>query len=84
MKKYDWQAAVEALKGKGLSRYKCSVCGSRNFSVPGEFATVMASSEFKVANLGAHIPAAILICKKCGHIDLFALAALDLLPKEAD
>ena len=47
-----------------------------------EFASITVNDNYEGIRIGTSIPAGIVICKKCGHIDLFALGALGLLPKK--
>lgn len=60
----------------------CPFCGGREFTSVKEFASITVNDNYEGIRIGTSIPAGIVICKKCGHIDLFALGALGLLPKK--
>lgn len=58
----------------------CSICGHKEFATPAEFAAIPISDSFSNLTLGPSVPAGVLVCKKCGHIELFALGVLGLIP----
>ena len=74
---------VGALKTKLGNRFLpvCSFCGGTEFTTIKEFASINLNENFEGIRIGTSIPAGMIICKKCGHIDLFALGVLGLLPK---
>lgn len=75
---------VGALKAKLGDRFlpACSFCGRNEFTTVKEFASVNVNENFGGIRIGTSIPAGIVICKNCGHIDLFALGALGMLPQK--
>ncbi len=60
----------------------CSSCGCTEFVTINAFVSLPTGEDFVAATLGTAIPAGILICKRCGHIELFALGTLGLLQKK--
>ena len=79
---FDAQAAISALKTKGLGKYVCPCCGGRKFSVHNEAATLSVSDQLNVLKIGNYVPAAILICDNCGNLQFFALAKLGLISEK--
>lgn len=79
---FNSKEAVNKLKEKGISNYTCPFCGGRQFSVNNELATISVTDEIKTINIGNYIPAAILICNKCGNLQFFALAKLGMIRNE--
>lgn len=72
-KKFNPQDAIKILKDKGANNYVCPLCGGRQFGVHDEIATISVTPEFKTVRIGNHVPAAILICHKCGNMQFFAI-----------
>lgn len=60
----------------------CPFCGGKEFTSMKEFASIIVNDSYEGIRIGTSVPAGIVICKKCGHIDLFALGVLGLLPKK--
>lgn len=60
----------------------CPFCGHQDYTSTEDFATILISNDHLNLSLGPNIPAGMVICKNCGHMDFFALGALDLLPKK--
>lgn len=72
---------LAALNQRGV-KPTCEVCGKDNWAVIDQAVSVQItdlSGTFRVPP--PQIPSAGLVCNNCGNIRLFALAALDLLPK---
>jgi hypothetical protein len=80
--KYDWETMVIKLREIGIENYICPICKNNQFSLEQSYVALFVNEEFGTLNLGKHIPSAAVICKKCGHIDLFALKLYGLLQKE--
>lgn len=82
--KYDPNLFLKALEKKSNNRPipACPFCGGRDYSTTENVTTLLLNNEIGGINLGPTIPAGILVCNKCGHIDLFALGALGLLNKK--
>ena len=62
----------------------CPFCGGNQFTTTDDMATIMITKSFHGMEIGNSIPAGMIICQKCGHIEFFALGALGLLPKKED
>ena len=84
MSKYVSKEFIEKLGDKIKKDYPdCPICGGGQFSSTNDFADIVVGNDFSKYNLGRRIPAGMVICKNCGHIDFFALGALDLIKGEA-
>ena len=78
--KYDPQKFISIIKDKtGGKRLVCPFCNGSQFTTTEDFATVLIGKELSCISIGLSIPSGMIICQKCGHIDFFALGALDLL-----
>lgn len=62
----------------------CPFCGGNEFTSTNEFASITINNSFENIVIGQSIPAGMVICTKCGHIEFFALGALGLLPKKEE
>lgn len=84
MKKYNNQDFLKAITQKmGGNRVpQCPYCGGQKFTTPEQFASIIIGEDLSGINLGPNIPAGMVICEKCGHIEFFALGLMGLLPKE--
>lgn len=60
----------------------CPFCGGGEFTSMKEFASIIVNDNYEGIRIGTSVPAGIVICKKCGHVDLFALGVLGMLPKK--
>ena len=85
MKKYNNQEFLEAINQKmgGHKVPQCPYCGGQKFTTPEQFASILIGDDLAGINLGPTVPAGMIICEKCGHIEFFALGLMDLLPKES-
>ncbi len=78
MSKFDLdkrEKFVKDLKACGGEK-PCSICGGIDFDLGGYVGIMHVSEEISdmdAANIDTYIPCAARICKKCGHVDLFAL-----------
>lgn len=81
MNKYKAKKFIDALEQKvnGRDDFKCPYCGSDEFESFDKYAAIPIEDNLNSVHLGATIPSGILVCKKCGHIDFFALGSLGLL-----
>ena len=52
-----------------------------HFTSTSDFVSLLTNNEFNGIKIGPTIPAGMLICTKCGHIELFALGVLGLIEK---
>lgn len=86
MKKYEPQKFIEAFynktKKKGIPN--CPYCGGSKFTTTDKYAPIIISTDIGNVNFGPSIPAGMIICETCGHIEFFALGALGLLEKSED
>lgn len=60
---------------------RCPFCGKSNYSVNQEFAQILVQGRISGIQIGTSIPAGVISCDNCGHIEFFALGAYDMLPK---
>ena len=83
MKKYNSNTFINALVAKtnGRGIPICPYCGGNQFTSTDKLASVFIGDELDGINLGPTIPAGMVICENCGHLELFALGALGLLAK---
>ena len=84
MSKYNNQDFLNALTQKMGSNNvpQCPYCGGQKFTTPEQFASIIIGEDLSRINLGPNVPAGMVICEKCGHIEFFALGFMGLLPKE--
>ena len=84
MNKYNPKEFIAAL-GKKMNGRKipnCPYCGGDKFTTTQSFATILTGDDTKNINLGPNIPAGMVICENCGHMEFFAMGALGLLKAE--
>ena len=83
MSTYNPEDFIKALalrmNNRGLPN--CPYCGGQHFTTTDSLATIMINKEDGI-NLGPYIPSGMAICKKCGHIEFFALKVLGLMSEE--
>lgn len=82
--KFRSEDFVSVLKNKLGNRFLplCPFCGGKEFTTVNEFASININENFDGIRIGTSIPAGMVICKNCGHVDLFALGVLGMLPKK--
>ena len=80
MDKYNSNEFITKIQDK-IADYKCPICGNNHFTTPNSFGSISVQDSFSRINLGTSVPAGLLICDKCGHIDFIALGTLGLNPK---
>lgn len=78
-KSYDSARAIQELAKRGVTAPVCPFCKGNKFSIAGEFAAINVSTTIGALDLGKHIPAAVIICEKCGNLQFFALARLGMI-----
>ena len=61
---------------------QCRYCGGNKFTTTDSMASILIGKELHSVSLGPSVPAGMIVCEKCGHIDFFALGALGFLQKE--
>ena len=86
MNNYNPNKFIEKLNEKmnGRNFPVCPYCGGQKFTSTDSAASVLIGKDLSSISIGPSIPAGIVICEKCGHIELFALGALGLLPKKEE
>lgn len=84
MSKYNPNDFIEKINGKLTARGvpACPYCGGNKFTSTDSFASIIIGKELDNVSLGPSIPAGMLICEACGHVEFFALGALGLLNNE--
>lgn len=78
-KKYDQEAFIQTLNKKCPSPSPCAFCGRSDFQVFDKFTNVPVQSNVGIAELGCYVPCGMVVCKNCGHINLFSLGVLGLM-----
>lgn len=80
MSKYNPNKFIEVLSRKINNRIPpCPFCGGIKFTSTPEYANINLSDEIGNIKIGTSIPAGIVVCENCGHIEFFALGALKML-----
>lgn len=84
MSKYNPNEFIAALGAKmnGRNVPNCPYCGGGKFTTTQSFATILIGDDTKNINLGPNIPAGMIVCENCGHIEFFAMGSLGLLKAE--
>jgi len=59
----------------------CPFCGGNQFEISNKYSSLLVGETFAGLNLGPTVPAGIIVCTRCGHIEMFSLGILGLLPK---
>lgn len=60
----------------------CPYCGGNKFTTTQSFATILIGDDTKNISLGPNIPAGVVVCENCGHMEFFAMGSLGLLKAE--
>lgn len=81
---YDPDAFVKELTKRMGSRHmpNCPFCGNNAYTTPQEVSTIPVGKNISGISIGQTAPCAMVVCTTCGHVDLFALGTLGLLPKK--
>lgn len=84
MSKYNPNEFIATLGAKmnGRNIPECRYCGGKKFTTTQNFATILIGDDTKNISLGPNIPAGMVICENCGHMEFFAMGALGLLKTE--
>lgn len=84
MSKYNPNKFIAALAQKmnGREFPPCPYCGGQKFTTTRRVATILIAEDTKNIDLGPNVPAGMVVCEKCGHIEFFAMGALGLLNTE--
>lgn len=82
--KFEPSKFVEALRKHTKSKPipACPYCGNTQFTSTDSLASILIGKDCKSISIGPSIPAGMIICQQCGHIEFFALGALELLNQE--
>jgi ribosomal protein L37E len=86
VREYSPEDFIRELGGR-LSNHampSCRFCGSLSFTVLPTFTNLAQQKETRGIVIGQSVPAATVVCTKCGHVELFALGMLGLLPMKDD
>lgn len=79
--RYSDSDFLNAIKQKCPLPQPCPFCNSNGFVAIDKMAKLQVQTDTNGIYIGESIPCGVLICKNCGHVNLFALGALGLLPK---
>lgn len=84
MRKYESQEFLKALdeRTKGHAIPPCPFCGGSTFTVSSQVAKVIIGENIDEISIGSTIPAGVIVCKKCGHLNFFAIGALGMLEEK--
>ncbi len=83
MEKYNSNVFITRLQERLANKAMptCRFCGGTEYYSGPQYVPMIATDAFDKVALKESIPVGVVVCKKCGHVELFALGALDLLPK---
>lgn len=81
MRKFESQEFLKALdeRTKGHAIPTCPFCGGSAFTVSSQVAKVIIGENIDEISIGSTIPSGVIVCKKCGHLNFFAIGALGML-----
>lgn len=79
---YSQDRFLKAINEKAENPQNCIFCGNGKYGVVDQMVMLFAKSSLNSAIINQSIPCGVIICKECGHVNLFALGVLGLLPKE--
>ncbi len=81
--KYSAIDAAREIKKKIKSeKFECPICHNKEFSILQQFATIPVSDTFGEFQISKVIPAAIVMCLRCGNIQFFSLVTLGIPEKK--
>ena len=81
---YSSSDFLKALQKKCPSPQRCPFCGNSSFSAAEEMVALQVQTSYEEIHIGTSIPCGIVLCLNCGHVNLFALGALGLIPKKGN
>lgn len=85
MNKYEPKEFIQKLSKRMPNNIPaCPFCHGDQFTSTEDFASIIIGKDISTINLGPSIPAGMLICQTCGHIEFFALGALGLLKNKEE
>ena len=84
MSKYNPDDFIKAFNQKmnGRPLPECPYCGGSKFTTTPNFATILIGEDTQNVSLGPNIPAGMVICENCGHMEFFAMGSLGLLERK--
>lgn len=83
--KYESREFIDIVTKKAnIKQHKCPFCGGEKFTTPEHFCTIPMSQDLNDVVLGPHVPAGMIVCENCGHIEFFALGILGIGKNEKD
>lgn len=84
MSKYDPNSFIKEIEKRIVNGKvpQCRYCGGNKFTTTESMASILIGKETNAISIGPSVPAGMIVCEKCGHVDFFALGVLGLLQKE--
>ena len=84
MRKFESREFLNALdeRTKGHAIPTCPYCGGTDLAVSSKVAKVIIDEDIDAISIGPTIPSGLIVCKKCGHLNFFAIGALGLLKEK--
>lgn len=84
MRKFESREFLKALdeRTKGHPIPTCPYCGGTAFTVSSQVAKVIIDEDIDAISIGSTIPSGVIVCKKCGHLNFFAIGALGMLEEK--
>lgn len=73
---------LAALNEKAREISSCRFCGKRKYGAVKQVTMLYVQDSFDSMAINRSIPCGAVVCEECGHVNLFALGALGLLPEE--
>ena len=64
--------------------HKCVVCGHNEADIVHKYTSIKLADQLNVIHIGGEtetIPSVMIVCKRCGHINIFALKVLKNIKK---
>ena len=83
-KVFDSDKAINNLRRNGFGDYRCPVCKNTSFSCQSEPSTLLLTSKFDTIELKTYVPAVLVSCNRCGHIDFFSAVKLEAYNEVSD
>ena len=74
--KFDSKKLIDTLMKNGFTDYKCPVCHGNSFGTQSDASMLFLTSKMDTIELKTYVPALLIYCSKCGHVDFFSVAKL--------
>lgn len=81
---YSSEEFIARLQKKMNAVPTCPFCGNKHFVVSEKLTPLLIQDKPEGFAFGTSIPCAVVICDKCGHVDLFSLGINGMLPDQED